>query len=154
MRDEDQRVRPLVVADPNVVVCTAREGADQRSLGVLQQSVSAAVQMSVPLGFGWGLAGAQWKRRPVVVGRYGMLPEQAAWGRAGTVVGGAPDAANALLRLLKEPELAVALGNNGRTRLKERHLITLLLRCYTALFRRLLERGLAPAMAPFLGRLA
>jgi glycosyltransferase involved in cell wall biosynthesis len=78
----------------------------------------------VPRGFGWGLAECQWKSKPAVVGRHGLLPQQVGDGLGGYVVDGAPYAAAQLLRLLREPALAAEMGHHGRARIARDHLIT------------------------------
>ncbi|HLH25266.1 MAG TPA: hypothetical protein VK066_22340 [Chloroflexota bacterium] len=127
--------------DPDIHVLTQDADLGPTELNALQRAVSVAVQLAVPRGFGWGVAECQWKGKPAVVGRHGLLPEQVGGGAAGVVVDGAPFAAKQLVRLLRAPSLAATMGRRGHAQIARDHLITGLLADYLRLF----EHVAAPA---------
>jgi glycosyltransferase involved in cell wall biosynthesis len=76
---------------------------------------------------------------PVVVTAVGGNPEIVREGREGFLVprGDAPAAAAALLRLLDDPAVAIALGNAGRARVADRYRLEQTVASYGRLYRRL-----------------
>ena len=131
---DQAQVAAAAGGDPDIHLLTQEDGVGVAELNALQRACAVALQLAVPRGFGWGLAECQWKSKPAVVGRYGLLPEQVRDGRGGFVVDGAPYAAAQLVRLLREPALAVEMGRYGRTRIARHHLITGLVGDYLRLF--------------------
>jgi trehalose synthase len=120
--------------DPDIHLLTQEDGVGVDELCALQRGCAVALQLAVPRGFGWGLAECQWKSKPAVVGRHGLLVEQVRDELGGFVVDGAPYAAAQLARLLHEPALAVEMGRYGRSRIARHHLITGLVGDYLRLF--------------------
>jgi trehalose synthase len=135
-RDLDQ-VADAAGGDSDVHIITTHAGLGPVDLNVLQRGVSVVLQLAVPRGFGWGLAECQWKGKPAVVGRHGQLPEQIGETESGFVTEGAPAAAAAVTRLLREPVLSSTLGRRGRERVTRDYLITGLLGDYLRLFRQI-----------------
>ncbi len=123
--------------NPDIHLLTQDDGVGVTELCALQWSVAVALQLSVPRGFGWGLAECQWKGKPALVGRQGLLVDQVGDGIGGYAVDGAPYAASRLVRLLRQPELAAALGGRGRERIARDYLITGLLGDYLRLLQRI-----------------
>jgi glycosyltransferase involved in cell wall biosynthesis len=118
------QIAEAVGSDPSVHVLPGELGLGATELNALQRSVAVALQMAVPCGFSSGVFDAQWKGKPAVVGRAGQLLEQVGYGDDGFVVDGAPDAADAVVRLLRDPCLARGVGQRGRARVMRRHTIT------------------------------
>jgi trehalose synthase len=116
--------------DPAIRLLTPEDGLGPAEVNALQRACAVALQLGVPRGFGWGLAECQWKSKPAVVGRVGLLPRQVGDGLGGFVVDGAPYAAAQLVRLLREPALAAEMGRISRARVARDHLITSLLGDY------------------------
>jgi trehalose synthase len=71
---------------------------------------------------------ALWKRRPVVVGPQAGLREQVIDGETGLVAHTTEECAEAIVRLMQNPDFAARLGENGRRHVSERFLITRYLR--------------------------
>jgi trehalose synthase len=132
--------------DPDIHLLTTQAGLGATELNALQTGVSVALQLAVPRGFGWGIAECQWKGKPAVVAAHGLLPEQVEGGQAGVLAEGAADAAGAVVRLLRDPGLAGALGRRGRVRIATAYSMTGLLADYLALLNAL--TGQAPADRP------
>src|SRR5215212_6555298 len=108
-RRDLEQIADAAGGDPDVHLLTPEAGLRPQDLNALEQAMAVTLQLAVPRGFGWGLAECQWKARPAVVGRHGQLPEQVGEGDSGMVVGGASEAAGAVVRLLRDPTLAAAL---------------------------------------------
>jgi trehalose synthase len=138
-RDLDQ-VADAAGGDSDVHLLTGQAGLAPADLNAIGRGCAIALQMAVPRGFGWGLAECQWKNRPAVVGQHGQLPEQVGHDEAGFLVEGAPKAAEAVTRLLREPARAVEMGERGHDRIARDYLITGLLSDYLDLFERILSR--------------
>lgn len=116
--------------DPDIHVLPFEVGLGAAEVNALQRGASAILQLGVPTGFGWSLLESQWKRKPVIVGSSGQLPEQVGDGETGIIVDGPSDAAEALVDVLREPGLALHLGERGHRRVLDDHLITALARDY------------------------
>jgi trehalose synthase len=137
------QVAAAASGDPDIHLLTPEDGLGTAEVNALQRGAAVALQLAVPRGFGWGLAECQWKSKPAVVGRQGLLAHQVGDGLGGYVVDGAPYAAAQLLRLLREPALAAEMGRHGRARIARDHLITGLVGDYLDL----LHHVTAPAVA-------
>jgi glycosyltransferase involved in cell wall biosynthesis/2-polyprenyl-3-methyl-5-hydroxy-6-metoxy-1,4-benzoquinol methylase len=93
-------------------------------------------------GFGLVLLEAMAAGRPVVASAVGPIPEVVADGESGLLVEpGNPRAlAEALLRLLEDPELAARLGETGRRRVAERFSLDRMVAETEAVYQRFLAR--------------
>jgi trehalose synthase len=136
-------VLAAAAGDADIHVLTQDADLGPTELNALQRAVRVTLQLAVPRGFGWGIAECQWKGKPAIVGRHGQLPEQVGGGAGGCVVDGAPFAAQQLVRLLHEPNLAGLMGRRGQAQVARDHLITGLLGDYLRLF----QHVTAPARA-------
>ncbi len=91
------------------------------------QRVSALVlQMSTREGFGLTVTEALWKEKPVVATRVGGIPLQIVDGQTGYLVEPQDYAAAAerVLHLLKNPDLARQMGANGKEFVRRNFLVT------------------------------
>ncbi|MDD8031392.1 MAG: glycosyltransferase [Acidobacteriota bacterium] len=95
-------------------------------VNALQSTASVVIQKSLREGFGLTVTEALWKRRPVVASNAGGIPLQIIDGKTGFLVkpNDLEGFASKIIKLLKEPELAHELGENGRAHVKENFLIT------------------------------
>jgi len=80
---------------------------------------------------------------PVVATRVGALPELIGQAQAGTLVapGDSNDLAQAILRLLREPERADAMGRNGYAWVRDRYSSRAMAQTYLKLYESLLNEG-------------
>jgi trehalose synthase len=127
-----EQVEQAARADPDIHLLPADAELRAQDSNALQRACTVALQMAVPRGFGWGIAECQWKRKPVVVGTSGELPEQVSTG-SGYVVGGAPFAAERVMEVLARPDLAAELGGRGHRFIERHHLTTRLAKDYVEL---------------------
>jgi trehalose synthase len=109
---------------PDVHLLTSYEGVGNLELGALQRLARVALQRSLREGFGLGASEALWKGTPVVGGRQGGLPLQVRDGVDGYLTDDTAEAAGRLVELVRDPGLAVEMGQAGRERVRERFLVT------------------------------
>lgn len=95
-------------------------------INALQSAAAVVVQKSLREGFGLTVTEALWKARPVVSTNVGGIPLQITDGQTGLLCDPHDEQAFAdcIVRALKNPEWAKALGEAGRERVRERFLIT------------------------------
>ncbi len=91
------------------------------------------VQKSLKEGFGLVVSEGLWKGKPVVGGATGGIPLQIIDGVTGYLVNSSEEAAAHIANLLKHPELARRLGENGREHVRNNFLITRQLKDYLLL---------------------
>lgn len=129
----ERRARKGVAAGDIILI--SRESSSA-TINALQRASAVILQKSLREGFGLTVAEAMWKARPVVASRVGGIPLQMVDGQTGMLV--EPEdidgAAAAVVRLLKNPEVAAAMGAAGRERVRERFLITRMLHDYLEIF--------------------
>lgn len=125
---------------PDVYLITA---SDELLVNALQRAAAVVLQLSLREGFGLTVSEALWKGTPVVATRVGGIPLQVIPGETGFLVEPRDykGAADAVVLLLKDPELKTRLGVRGREHVRQNFLITRLLRDRLRLFRAVLERG-------------
>ncbi len=111
-------------------------------VNALQRSSAVLIQKSLREGFALTVTEALWKGKPVVASNVGGIPLQIKDGENGYLL--APDDyegfAERIVKLLKNPGLAVRLGEKGKEVVKEKFLITRLLIDYLNLLQKLLIR--------------
>ena len=98
--------------------------------GAAIPNASVVVQKGLRKGFGLWVSDALWKERPCVVAPTGGLPEQVIDGETGIIARTTQEFAEAVSKLLDDPELARNLGRSGRQHVADRFLITRYLRDY------------------------
>jgi trehalose synthase len=106
-------------------------------VNVLQRASSVLIQKSLREGFGLTVTEGLWKGRPVVASKVGGIPLQIEDGQNGFLV--EPEdidtCADRVIRILKDPEMAVTIGKAGQEYVRNRFLITRLLGDYLDLIK-------------------
>ena len=104
-------------------------------VNMLQRQSSVVIQKSLREGFGLTVTEALWKGRPVVASDVGGIPLQIQDGETGFLVAPKDNEgfARAVVKCLKEPEMAEAMGQKGREYVRQNFLITRLLLDYLKL---------------------
>ncbi len=92
-------------------------------INALQRGAAVIVQKSLREGFGLPVAEAMWKGRCVVGGRTSGIALQIADGVNGYLVDSPEEAAERILRLLRDPQGAAAMGAAARESVRERFLV-------------------------------
>jgi trehalose synthase len=108
----------------DVLLLTSYEGVGGLELGALQFMARVALQRSLREGFGLAASEAMWKGTPVVGGTGGGLPLQVRDGVHGYLTDGVGETAERVVELVRDPGLAIEMGEAGRERVRERFLVT------------------------------
>ncbi len=122
-----QRIQAEARRDPGVHVFTNLTGVGNIEVNAFQQLSRVVVQKSIREGFGLVVSEALWKGTPVVAGKAGGIPLQMADGVGGVLVENVEDCARATVHLLRHPQEARELGEQGRARVREHFLLPRLL---------------------------
>jgi trehalose synthase len=96
----DERVLVIVADDPMLV-------------NALQRRAAVVLQKSIREGFGLTVTEAMWKGAAVVGGNVGGIRHQIVHGENGLLVDSIPEAAEAIVRLVRDPDLRRELGTNA-----------------------------------------
>ncbi len=101
-------------------------------VNVLQRASSVIIQKSLREGFGLTVTEALWKGTPVVASNIGGIPLQIKNGKNGFLIDpqNIDGFANQIIELLKNPEMAKKIGEQGRETVREKFLITRILSDY------------------------
>jgi trehalose synthase len=99
------------------------------------------VQKSLREGFGLTVTEALWKRRPVIASAVGGIPLQVVHNLTGLLVHSVEGTAHRIRTLLRDPDFARRLGENGHEYVKTRFLTTSNLRRWLALSLSLMHPG-------------
>jgi trehalose synthase len=103
-------------------------------INVFQSVSSVVLQKSLKEGFGLTISEALWKGVPVIGGAIGGIPSQIVDGVTGYLVHSTEGAANRIAYLIRNPDIAQRLGENGHEYVKEKYVLTRHLRDYLLMF--------------------
>ena len=110
----EERIRILSVQDSALV-------------NALQRRAAVVLQKSVREGFGLTVTEAMWKGTPVIGGKVGGIRHQIEDGVNGFLVESVDEAAERIVRVLKDPGLRRTLGEKAKETVRERFLMTRLM---------------------------
>jgi trehalose synthase len=99
-------------------------------VNALQRKAAVVLQKSLREGFGLTVTEAMWKGTPVIGGNVGGIPLQISDGTNGFLVSSVAEAADRIVRLLKEQPLRKEMGLRARATVLEKFLLTRLLEQY------------------------
>ena len=105
-------------------------------VNAIQRQADVVLQKSIAEGFGLTVAEAMWKRRPMVASRVGGIQDQVVDGETGILIDDPHDlaaCAQAIERILADPEAARAMGEAGHQRVIDNYLAVFRLREYVDL---------------------
>ncbi|MBN1434572.1 glycosyltransferase [Candidatus Fermentibacterales bacterium] len=107
-----------------------------RLVNAIQRAATVVIQKSVREGFGLTVTEAMWKSRPVVASAIGGIPLQIEDGTNGfTLPPRDADAfADRIVELVRNPALCETMGTRARETVRQRFLVTRLLKDYLELF--------------------
>jgi trehalose synthase len=106
-------------------------------VNAFQSIADVVIQKSIREGFGLVVSEALWKARPLVAARVGGIPMQVDGG-GGILIDTIPEAADACVKILKDPEFARQIGRQGKEHVREHYLSPRQLRDNLLLFTKLL----------------
>ena len=124
--------------DERILVLTS--GDDTALVNALQTRAAVVLQKSLREGFGLTVAEAMWKRTPVIGGNVGGIRYQIEDGVNGFLVSSVEDAAERIVRLLKDKKLRDEMGTKGRATVRQNFLLSRYVEQYLDLFASL-EKG-------------
>jgi trehalose synthase len=106
-------------------------------VNAFQSIADVVIQKSIREGFGLVISEALWKARPLVAARVGGIPMQVDGG-GGILIDTIPEAADACMKILKDPEFARQIGRLGKEHVRDNYLSPRELRDHLLLFAKLL----------------
>jgi glycosyltransferase involved in cell wall biosynthesis len=134
--------QPLRCRDPELQRIPAKDEtaaaflyAGDPLVNALQTRAEVVLQKSLREGFGLTVAEAMWKGTPVIGGNVGGIRYQIEDGVNGFLVSSIEEAADRIVRLLKNKRLRDRMGKNGRQTVREKFLLTRYVEQYFDLFR-------------------
>ncbi|MBI2359761.1 MAG: glycosyltransferase [Deltaproteobacteria bacterium] len=109
-------------------------GDDTALVNSLQRRAAVVLQNSIREGFGLTVAEAMWKGTPVIGGNVGGIRYQIEDGVNGFLVSSIEEAAERIVRLVKDQSLRKRMGQKARQKVREGFLLTRYLEQYLDLF--------------------
>jgi len=107
---------------------------DSALVNAIQRHAAVILQKSLREGFGLTATEAMWKGSAVIAGDCGGLRHQIENGVNGYLVSTVDEAANAIVRLLKDEKLRKEIGTKAQKTVRERFLLTRSIEQYLDLF--------------------
>jgi len=117
----------LKAREERIVILSCQDGA---LVNALQRRAAVVLQKSLREGFGLTVAEAMWKGTPVIGGNVGGIRHQIQDGVNGFLVSSVEDAAERIVRLIKDRDLRQRLGHNARETVRKDFLLTRYLEQY------------------------
>jgi len=118
-------------ADERIIIMSKQDTA---LVNALQRRAAVIVQKSIREGFGLTVTEAMWKGTPVIGGNAGGIPTQITDGENGFLVNSVDEAADRMVKLLKDDDLCREMGKKARESVKENFLLTRYMEQYLDLF--------------------
>lgn len=107
---------------------------DTALVNALQRRAAVVLQKSIREGFGLTVSEAMWKGTPVIGGNVGGIRHQIRDGENGYLVSSVEEAAERIVRLVRDPDLARRLGEEARRTVREKFLMTRLMEDWLDLY--------------------
>ena len=117
--------------EERIIIHSIQDGA---LVNALQRRAAVVLQKSIREGFGLTVSEAMWKETPVIGGNVGGIRYQIEDGVSGFLVDTIEEAADRIVRLLKDDELRDHMGKRARETVREQFLLTRYLEQYIDLF--------------------
>ena len=120
--------------DPDIKILNNLNNVGAIEVNAFQSQADVCIQKSIREGFGLTVTEALWKGRPTIGGDVGGIPLQIVDGESGYLVSSPEEAAQRMIEVLEDPELAKSLGKAGKAHAREHFLTPRLLRDWLDLF--------------------
>ncbi|OGP59411.1 MAG: glycosyl transferase family 1 [Deltaproteobacteria bacterium RBG_13_61_14] len=117
--------------DDRIIILSEQDSA---LVNALQRRAAVVLQKSLREGFGLTVTEAMWKGTPVVGGKVGGIRYQIEDGVNGFLVSSVKEAADRMVKLLKNPKLRQEMGGKARESVRQNFLLTRYLEQYLDLF--------------------
>lgn len=118
--------------DPDIHVIVLPPTANFE-INALQRASTIILQKSLREGFGLTVSEGLWKKKPVIAGAVGGIPEQIIHNLTGKLVHSVDGCAYQIRKVLSDPDQAELLGHQGYERVRAEFLITSNLRRWLVL---------------------
>ncbi|MFW6055882.1 MAG: glycosyltransferase [Chloroflexota bacterium] len=115
----------------DVMILSVQDGA---LVNALQRTAAVVLQKSLREGFGLTVSEAMWKGTPVIGGDTGGIRMQITDGVNGFLVSSVEQAAQRIVELLRDRDMARQIGEAGRETVREKFLLSRYLEQYLDLF--------------------
>jgi trehalose synthase len=119
-----KEVSDYAAGQEDVLMLTSYAGLGSLELGALQRLARIALMRALREGYGLAASEAMWKATPVIGGRDGGVPLQVRDGVDGYLTGTVEETAERIVELVRDPGLAIEMGQAGREHVRERFLVT------------------------------
>jgi trehalose synthase len=129
--------------DPDIFILSNLNNVGSVEVNAFQVHSAALIQKSIREGFGLTVTEGLWKSRPMVAGRVGGIVDQIQDGETGYLVESIAECAEALNKIMDQPEQARAMALKGKEYVRRHFLSPRLLRDWLALFNRLTGNDVA-----------
>ncbi|MFC1981785.1 glycosyltransferase, partial [Chloroflexota bacterium] len=117
--------------EKRIIILSRQDGA---LVNALQRRAAVVLQKSLREGFGLTVSEAMWKGTPVIGGNAGGIRHQIEDGVNGFLVSSIEEAAERIVRLVKDRGLREEMGQKARETVRQRFLLTRYLEQYIDLF--------------------
>ena len=107
---------------------------DSALVNALQRKATVVLQKSLREGFGLTVAEAMWKGTPVIGGNVGGIRYQIEDGKNGFLVSSVKEAADRIVRLVKDKKLNRSMGKRAKETVRKNYLLTRSVERYLDLF--------------------
>jgi len=107
--------------EERIIILSRQDGA---LVNALQRRAAVILQKSIREGFGLTVAEAMWKGTPVIGGNVGGIRYQIEDGVNGFLVSSIEEAAERIVRLVKDSDLRERLGQKARETVRQKFLLT------------------------------
>ncbi|MCK5109204.1 MAG: glycosyltransferase [Methanosarcinales archaeon] len=119
-----QEILKKAEGDDDIRVLIGSPPFSEIEINAFQRASDVIMQKSLKEGFGLVVSEGLWKGKPVIGGATGGIPLQIIDGVTGYLVNSVDEAAPRIVSLLKNPELAERLSENGKEHVRNNFLIT------------------------------
>jgi trehalose synthase len=124
----EQVYQSLLEYQDDRIIILSRE--DTALVNALQSTAAVVLQKSLREGFGLTVTEAMWKGTPVIGGNVGGIRYQIEDGVNGYLVSSVDEAAQRIVKLIKDEKLRMEMGEKAKQTVKEKYLLIRLLEDY------------------------
>ena len=124
----------------DVLMLSDRDKVGNVEIGALRQHAGVVLHVGPHRGIYIGLMEEMWQAKAIVSGRSPLALATLKGETTGLLADSPIEQAEAVVRILKSPQLARRLGNRAHAEVAKRYLVTQHIRAYLLLLRRLLSR--------------
>lgn len=125
-------VKKYIKNDPNIFLFAhlgeIKETSNEVFINAVQTGADVILQKSIKEGFGLTVTEGMWKRKPVIGGNVGGIKLQIKNGQNGFLVDSYQQAAEIIIKLIKNPSLTRRIGKKAHQRAKDKFLMPRLLK--------------------------